>query len=181
MGSDIISLLKDNKPALIFLVRFVALYFILNTLYGVFITLYAPAADPITIEVTNQTVWFLNLIHEQVTSVVVPDSQSVYVLWKDKNVISVFEGCNSVNVLVVFLSFVFSFSNQWKQAFLFIAWGSLVLYFINLIRVIALFEVAVFFPDSMYFFHKFLFTGMIYMVVFLLWFLWIKKQKKVES
>ena len=53
-------LLKEFKPALFFLGKFLALYFASNILYGVFIESHGTAPDAVTRLVSNQTSWLLN-------------------------------------------------------------------------------------------------------------------------
>jgi hypothetical protein len=49
---------------------------------------------------------------------------------------------------------------------------------INLLRILLLYEVALHFPENLYFFHKFFFTGIIYLLVFILWYFWVNEVKK---
>jgi len=172
------SVLQEYKPALIFLVVFVGLYLLLNTLYGVFITAYHPAADPITRMVSNHVAWLLNIFHDDVVARSFPGSQSIRIMLADKRIINVFEGCNSVNVMIVYVAFLFAFKGKPKDMLYAGLIGIGVVYLMNLLRVMLLFEVALNFPDYLYFFHKFLFTGFIYLVVFVMWYYWIRHVRK---
>jgi exosortase family protein XrtF len=81
--------------------------------------------------------------------------------------------------VIVFVSFIFAFTGPWKRSIVFVVGGTLVIYVMNLVRIVLLFEVAYYFPDQLFFFHKFLFTGFIYSVVFVMWFIWVRKFKAV--
>jgi exosortase family protein XrtF len=173
--NSIILLLKEYKQALLFLLKFIGLYFLLNTVYGLYVEYYKPDADPITILVSQQARWVLSWFHEGLIVVVTPQNHYIAILKGGETVINIFEGCNGVNVLIVYFVFTVSFSSHWIKYWKFLFASVIIIYGVNLARVIVLFWVAFYFPSSLYFFHKFLFTGIIYGFVFLLWYVWVKK------
>jgi exosortase family protein XrtF len=170
-------MLKEYKHALIFLAKYIALYVALNSLYAWYIESYKPDPDPLTIAVTKHTAALLSIFDESVSYWVVPERSNVPLLKGNEIVVEVFEGCNSVNVILVFVSFIIAFQGNFRLFIIFLAGGSAVIYLMNLFRVMALYWVALHFPEALYFFHKFLFTGAIYVVVFALWYYWTIKVK----
>lgn len=178
--SDFRKLITENKTALLFLAKFVIFYFVLNTAYGFWVESYYPSADPITVWVSKHTAWILSFFHSSINTVAEPLSVYVAITLIGETIIHVFEGCNSINVMIVFGVFVLAFSNRWYQEWKFLLLGLITIYIMNLARVTGLFWMALYFPDSLYFFHKYLFTGMIYGVVFLLWFVWVSNVQKRE-
>jgi exosortase family protein XrtF len=174
-------LFQENKTAFFFIVKFVGLYLVLNTLYGFYIEFFNPLSDPVTITITTQVASVLSLFHSSIQ--VIPDPLSPYViLQKDfQPVVNVFEGCNGLNVMIVYISFLFAFKGPFKSGVIFLLLGLVSIYLMNLIRVTLLFEIAYFYPDRLYFFHKYLFTGIIYLVVFVIWFFWIKHVREGEK
>lgn len=171
-------MLKQYKETLIFLLKYVLVYFGLNTLYGFYINYYVPEPDPVTITVSRHVSSFLSFFDPAVYSTVVPESVNVPVFRDNEVIVEIFEGCNSVNVMVVFISFLIAFKGPLKYSLQYALAGLVIIYAFNLVRVMGLYGVARSFPDSLYFFHKFFFTGIIYGVVFLLWFFWVKKVKE---
>lgn len=171
---------KDYSIAIGFLIKFITLYIVLSLVYGMFIERYSPKADPVTIFVANNAAYFLNFFYD-VSVAVLRESKHVPLVSNGVAVINVFEGCNSLNVMIVFISFLIASSNKWYQRYGFIATGILVIYFTNLIRVSFLYFVALRFPAEMYFFHKYLFTIIIYAVVFLLWFYWVNTSHRLAN
>jgi exosortase family protein XrtF len=178
--SDFASLIRENKNALYFLLKFVVFYIILNTLYGLYVEYYV-LADPFTIFVSENIGWILRFFHDGISVTTSMTTQNVAIQLQGDTIINVFEGCNSINVGIVFVVFVAAFSSAFKHAFTFVLFGLCIIYGMNLVRVSALFWIALYFPDTLYFFHKFLFTAIIYAVVFVLWYFWIKKVEKIES
>lgn len=167
--------MKDQKAILFFLLKFIGLYIVLNTVYGFWIEYYSPLPDPITRVVTNHTASLLSLVHDQVTAGAVLNSPNVPLQQNGKTVVSVFEGCNSLNVMIVFVSFIVAFTGTLRKTVIFGLIGIVLIYIFNLFRVGLLFYIARYWPNNLYFFHKYLFTGLLYAMVFFLWYLWVTR------
>lgn len=174
-------LIHQYKDSLLFIVKFVGLYLVLNTVYGFYVEYYHPLADPITKIVTNHVAQGLSLFHNQIDTVPDPLEPNIHLQLDRKNVVSVFEGCNSINVMIVYLAFIIAFKGSIKSTVIFIATGLITVYTINLLRVGMLFEVAWFYPQHLYFFHKYLFTAIIYLIVFAIWYVWIQRVKSEKQ
>jgi exosortase/archaeosortase family protein len=59
--------------------------------------------------------------------------------------------------------------------FWFVPTGLLIIHVVNLARIGLLFFVAEYQPDFMYFTHKYFFTAILYIIIFLLWMIWVKR------
>lgn len=167
--------MKDQKAILFFLLKFIGLYIVLNTAYGLWIEHYDPLPDPLTMIVTKQSAALISITEENISIGEDTRFPTVPVRQNGDTVISVFEGCNSLNVMIVFISFVTAFTGTWKKSLVFGAIGIVLIYLANLLRVGLLFFIAKYYPDNLYFFHKYLFTGLLYVLVFFLWYLWVRK------
>jgi exosortase family protein XrtF len=166
--------MKEFKPALWFLTVFLGLYIGLNVLYGIWIASFDTKADTATIKITEQASFLLKLFGEQTHTQLRGNAPTVSI-HNDKHVaLSVFEGCNSINVMIVFISFLFAFKGSWKKLIWFLPLGLLLIYAANLLRIVALYYVAEYWRQYFYYVHKYLFTAAIYLLVFLLWWWWIK-------
>lgn len=172
------SFFNDNKPAIVFIIKFVAFYLVFNSLYGLFVDRFLPQPDPITILVSNNVAWCHQWLGENTHALQMLGSKNVALCNAQGTVVQVYEGCNSVNVMLVFWAFLFAFTGPRYATLLFAIAGGVSIYMINLVRVSALYFVELNWPRYVYFFHKYLFTGVIYAVVFLLWFLWIRWLKR---
>lgn len=169
------SLLKKYKPALFFIAKFVAFYLALNVMYGILVESYGNQADLFTSIATAHTSQVLNLFgldtdyfHSAGNSNVIIHSE-VY-----GNVLSVYEGCNGINVMIIFFSFLMAF--KWsKDLIWFVPVGVLFIHLGNLIRISLLYVVSIRMPSYLYFSHKYLFTAFIFIIVFILWFWWLKR------
>jgi exosortase family protein XrtF len=167
--------MKDQKAILFFLLKFIGLYIVLNTVYGSWVAYYAPMPDPVTTMVTHHTAALLSLTQENVSVGEAINSPNVPLRQDNETVVSVFEGCNSLNVMFVFISFIVAFTGTWKKTIVFSLIGIALIYTFNLFRVGLLFYIAKYWPNNLYFFHKYLFTGLLYAMVFFLWYFWVKR------
>lgn len=170
----------NYKPAIYFLLRYLALYLVLNTLYAFYIDHYEEE-DPLTLAITRQTAAVLRVCGEPVSVVPRTGSINVPLVRNDVIVIEVYEGCNSVNVIIVYLCFLIAFRGAWKQLLKFAVGGIVIIYIMNVLRLAALYWIAFYYPQQLYFFHKFFFTGILYAVVFALWYWWIKNFTRWSS
>jgi exosortase family protein XrtF len=167
--------MKDQKAILLFLLKFIGLYIVLNTAYGLWIEHYDPLPDPLTKIVSHQTAKLVSLTEENVSIGEVANSRNVPIRQNETTIVSVFEGCNGLNVMIVFVAFIVAFTGTIKKSVIFGIAGIALIYMANLVRVGLLFFVAKYYPDNLYFFHKYLFTGLLYALVFFLWYVWVSK------
>lgn len=103
------SMITEFKPTIYFLGKFVLIYFIGNLLYGLFVTSYKPTSDPITSVVTRQSAVLLNVLGWDVTTMDDTFKPNTYVEFEGRSIIAVYEGCNGINVMIIFIAFLFAF------------------------------------------------------------------------
>ncbi len=166
---------KEFRHPILFLIRFFVFYLTTNFIYGLYINSYDRVADPVTKVTTVHSAVVLRLVGTEVSVVPSATDPKVYLGNQERQVLSVYEGCNGVNVMIVFLAFIFSFTMPNRKMLWFVPMGLLFIYLINLFRIILLYFIAEHFPDYMYFLHKYFFTGIVYTFVFSLWYYWISK------
>ena len=170
-----INLFQQYKPSILFLLRFLGIYILGNVVYGLWVVSYGSIADPLTVLVANHSASLLHLLGLEVS--VLPSSllPNASLMLNDKVVVNVYEGCNAINVSILFVAFLFAYKGSLKRTLSFSMVGLISIYLFNLLRVGGLFLVALHFPNQLYLMHKFIFTGVIYGFVFLLWFVWVNK------
>lgn len=172
---------QEAKPAFFFLAKFIAFYFVCNLLYAWWIESCAPQPDAATIMVTAHSAFLLDLFGYDVTTIMHHSRAAQRILLDERPILSVFEGCNGINVWIIFVAFVIAFSKFTKKTAIFILAGTVVIYLVNLARIIFLFFISLAYPDAMYFFHKYFFTAGIFLVVFAMWYYWIKVHARVNA
>ncbi|SEP78929.1 exosortase family protein XrtF [Flavobacterium urocaniciphilum] len=171
-------IINQHKPFFVFLLKFVLFYLIFTLIYKFYLSQFEVQNN----EVDNIT----KFVAEQTKSVLVAmgkDSDvlkhefepSYKILYSNKYLARVVEGCNAISVIILFASFVFAFSSTFKRTFLFIISGSLLIFVLNILRI-AFLTIALYnFPKNEHFLHDIVFPIVIYGVVFLLWIIWVLK------
>ncbi|MCB0496577.1 MAG: exosortase family protein XrtF [Cyclobacteriaceae bacterium] len=172
--SSILQLFKKYRASILFLVRFLGVYILGNIVYGFWVVSYGTIADPITRIVAKHSSYLLHLVG--IGASILPSlvEPNVAITLDGNIIVNVYEGCNAINVSILFLAFIIAYKGSWSRSFVFIFLGLISIYVFNLLRVSGLFLVARYFPNQLYLMHKFVFTGIIYAFVFLLWFIWVR-------
>ena len=173
--------LAEFKPTIMFLVKFLGMYLVGNFLYGLYVTSFQPKPDPATRWVSEQTGMVISACGWDVGVKDHPRKSTTWILYEDKPVLSVYEGCNGLNTMIIFAAFIVAFGPLNKNTLWFIPLGILIIHLANLLRITLLFFVAEYRPDFMYFIHKYVFTAVLYLVIFILWVWWVRKFAKAKS
>ncbi len=164
---------KKYGIVLKFVTKFLVIYFVGNLVYSLYISYYYPDADPLTVEVARQLSKLLNIYYDQTSLRIRPERPFVGLLLNDQEKLNLFEGCNGLNVAIVFFSFLLAYGPVNRSLLIFSIAGLILIHLSNLLRLSLLFWVAIELPHHFFFMHKYFFTLVIYLIVFMLWFVWI--------
>ena len=93
----------------------------------------------------------------------------------------IIEGCSSVSIIILFLSFIIAFSGSLKSTVLFGLFGSLLIYVVNILRIIAISILFIKFPEYQTILHDLVFPSIIYGLTFMLWVTWVKYFSKLNK
>lgn len=166
---------KEFKPTIFFLLKFVGIYLLGNLVYGWFINSFEPRPDPVTRSVARQTSFFVSACGYETTTRDSIKKPTTSIVFEDKGVLAVYEGCNGINTMIIFSAFILAFSPPTKNWLWFLPVGWLIIHVTNLLRIGLLFFVSELLPQFMYFTHKYLFTAFLYAAIFVLWLWWVKR------
>jgi exosortase family protein XrtF len=174
---------QEFKPALLFLFKFLGIYIVGNVAYGLFINQYYPTCDPATRWISNQVSTIISLAGTGVVATPNPFKATIsLVLEATKDtIINVFEGCNGINVAIIFLAFIIAYQGTIRRTFIFVIIGLLIIHLFNLARIILLFYQSKNHSPYFYYVHKYLFTAILYAVVVVLWWFWIAKFNGIKN
>lgn len=170
-----LSSLSEFKPSIFFLLRFLGVYFVGNLLYGFYVESFGDKPDALTHLATYQTATCLRSLGLDVNARENTQGPTVFLETDNDIVLSVYEGCNGLNVMIVFVAFMVAFGGPKKKMLWFVPAGLIIIHIFNLGRISLLYFVAQRYEEYFYLFHKYFFTAIIYVVVFLLWALWVLK------
>ncbi|SNR47855.1 exosortase family protein XrtF [Lutibacter agarilyticus] len=178
--------MQSNKLVVIFLIKFFGTYALLSFLYSLYLndtqnTTNFFSCAPITKAVASQTSYILNSVGYDTVIEQHPEELSIKLIIKGNYVSRIIEGCNAVSIIILFISFIVSFSSKILPTTLYIIFGSFLIYSINVVRIaiicIAMFE----YPEYQDILHDIVFPSIIYGTTFLLWFIWIQKFSKLKK
>lgn len=171
--------LKKNKTIIIFLAKFFVSYFVLFGIYSFYLNKTQQKADifscsPVTKVVANHVQKMAYLIGYDAQIEQNEKELSIKFLLNGKYVSRIIEGCNSISIIILFLSFIIAFSGSIKATVLFGLFGSFAIYLVNLFRIIALSVLYYKFPQYQEILHSLVFPAIIYGLTFILWITWVK-------
>ena len=94
-------------------------------------------------------------------------------------------GCEGTEPLVVFFAGVIAFQFTWKKKMIGLIYGLIILYLLNILRVMILYGISFNFPESFELFHVTIFPILFILIALLLWGYWLnwanRDSVKVES
>lgn len=179
------SLLTNYKLVIHFILTFVVVYALLTFSYKFYLDYSSNSSyypDYITHLVGKQIESVLNSMG-YLTNVVPHDEEpTLKVIMEQKYLARIIEGCNGMSVIILFITFLMSFRDTWKRTLFFILAGSVLIYSVNLLRIVLLTIGLYHYPWRSEVMHEVIFPLVIYGMVFLLWMFWVrgfvKKQNK---
>jgi exosortase family protein XrtF len=85
------------------------------------------------------------------------------------------DNCNGFKLFSIFSIFLLAYPGNWKSKIWYIPLGLLIIHWANVIRVAALFVISDHYPEYLNFNHLYTFTAFVYIVIFVLWIVWIRR------
>lgn len=167
-------MLKDFKPAVIILLRFIVVYVVLLLVYQYYLNSFRQEGlDPFSRFIAEQVRHVQNALGYPTQLYNDVKGEQVYFYVRNIYPTRMVEGCNAISVMILFTAFVFAFYKG-SKTLLFILAGIVILYIMNLFRIVGLNIVMTDYKQYGKTFHDFIFPAVIYGTVVLLWLVWIK-------
>lgn len=167
-------MLKDFKPVLSILLRFIIIYLVLLFAYQFYLNSFKESGlDPYSRLIAEQVAVIQNKIGYTTSLYNDVSKEQVWFYVNEKYVSRMVEGCNAISVIILFVAFIFAFYKGTKT-FVFVAVSLVVLYIMNILRIIGLNIVTRDHPEYNKMVHDYVFPVVIYGSVVILWLVWIK-------
>lgn len=161
---------------MLFLSKFFLSYIALTLLYQLYLNQFTVnEIDAITGLVAQHTGQLMSIFKADFQISSNTNEDFLRLMYNGSYVARMIEGCNAISILILFVSFVFSFSEKVKVTLLFIFLGSCLIYFLNVIRIALLCVLMYRYPEKEGLLHGVLFPAFIYGIVFFLWLIWVNK------
>lgn len=134
--------------------------------------------DYVTNVVAKQSAFVIDILGYEAEIFPHPDEPSMKLIVNSKFIARIVEGCNSVSVIILFVSFIIAFAGRIRETIIYVLLGSVLIYIVNLIRIailsIGLYE----YPLRKELLHTVIFPMIIYGMVFILWMFWVNRFSK---
>ena len=131
--------------------------------------------DYITNLVARQTQSLIETVGYKAQIAPHPNEPSMKLIINNKFVARIIEGCNSISVIILFVSFIFAFAGKFKTTLFYLLFGCVMIYTVNLIRIVILTIGLYHYPWRREILHTVIFPLIIYGMVFLLWMFWVNR------
>lgn len=83
--------------------------------------------------------------------------------------------CNGITLMCLFAVFVIAYPGSVKNKLWYVPLGIVLVFLINIIRIVALALIAYYAPQYLNFNHTYTFTFLAYSFVFMLWMIWVNR------
>ncbi len=178
------SIIVKYKPVIKFILIFLLVYGVLSLAYNYYLDVskegsYYP--DYITNLVANQSKDLLENVGYSTNVVIHTDEPSMKLIVREKYLARVIEGCNGTSIIILFISFIIAFAGKFKITVIYILAGSVLIYVVNLIRIVILSIGLFHYPWRKEEMHTVIFPAIIYGIVFLLWMFWVNRFSKLKT
>lgn len=176
-------LLIKYQSVIKFILTFLLVYLALSLSYKVYLDYskgktYYP--DYVTHLVAIQSEALINTLGYDAEIANHPNEPSIKIIINHKYIARAVEGCNSISVIILFVSFMIAFAGRFKPTALYILAGSVLIYSVNLIRIAVLSIGLYHYPWRREILHTVIFPLIIYGLVFLLWMFWVSHFSKFK-
>ncbi|APG61076.1 exosortase family protein XrtF [Christiangramia salexigens] len=172
-----LKLFSKYRLVLRFIFVFIGSYFALSSLYSGFLILYdtsEPTPDILTQLVARQSGSLMESFGYEVDVVMHYTGLSMKLMVEDYFLAGIVEGCNSASVIILFSSFILAFFSKPLPTIMYLFAGSVIIYAINIIRIVILAIGIYEYPKYADFLHTIFFPLAIYGTVFILWIIWVR-------
>ena len=178
------TLLVKYKSVIKFILTFVLVYAVLSMAYKLYLdysdgTKFYP--DYITNLTAKQSESLLDSLGYDASIEAHPNEPSMKLIINNKYVARVIEGCNSVSVIILFVSFIIAFAGRLKPTIIYLLAGSVLIYAVNLLRIVILSIGLFHYPWRRNILHSIIFPLIIYGMVFLLWMVWVNRYASLKK
>jgi len=131
--------------------------------------------DYITNLVSKQSASLIETVGYKAQIVPHNNEASMKLIINNKFVARIIEGCNSISIIILFVSFIFAYAGKFKITVFYLLFGCVIIYVVNLLRIVILSIGLYHYPWRREILHTVIFPLIIYGLVFLLWIFWVNR------
>ena len=174
---SLVQLFKKYQSVLRFILIFLGSYLLFSVFYNLYLissesSKYYP--DLFTHLVALQSKDVIASFGYASKILINPGEPSLQLYINDLFLARIIEGCNSISIIILFTSFILSFFARFKITLLYIITGAVIIYIMNIVRIVILTIGIYEYPNYTSFLHGIVFPLIIYGTVFILWVFWVR-------
>lgn len=169
------------KPVRSFLLRGLIIFVVWKTLYLGFLAYPRTLDRPLTLLVGDHSVWVLNqasrthaytakeMLHATNFEGEIKIMPVSLIAKNGKKVVRIEDGCNGLELFLLYIGFILAMPAPWKRKLLFIPLGIVVIHVVNVLRCVGLCVLIQSWKEHFDLAHHYIFKMVIYGVIFALW------------
>lgn len=96
-------------------------------------------------------------------------------------VLLIADACNALELMMLYIGFILASTLPFRQQIRYLFPGIILIFITNVLRCLLLIYVAIFLPNAFVFAHHYLFTSIVYLLIFLMWRSYIKTWIQYEN
>lgn len=177
------SLPNDKKAIIQFFIRLSVLFTVWFFVYGLFLGPARVIDKPVTNIITITVVKCVNFLSPSTPSVSWAKDDTIagrnFLTVNNKEVFGIWDVCNGVDLMFIYISIIVLLPYSIKRKIIFSIGGIIAIILGNIIRVCSLYFIYVYQKSAFDFSHHYLFTILMYVLIFYGWLLFIKKKKSI--
>lgn len=162
------------KLVWLFLLKFFMTYIVGVLIYNLYLSNFVTELDSATSLLTEQLANLFALNLPEITTFYSCNAPVSEIRYFGVPLVKMIEGCNAISVMILFIAFLVAFTGTIKQYLWFVPLGLFILYVSNITRIYLLGMIVLYYPNYVDMAHDYLFPGIIYGTVFILWVIWVK-------
>lgn len=163
---------------------FLGVYFVLNLAYFQFFPKGTWIDDGLRKSETAITIGVLNTFFDSATSESKTKENGEkyeHIFLNKQGLMCVVNECNAFKIHLIFSVFILFVSGRYNK-WLTLTIGNLIIYMLNIVRLIGLVLVLHYTPSSFEFHHEYTFSLLMYLIVFVMWYFYInEKSTNIEE
>lgn len=173
-----------NKQVLHFFIRL----FLLVTAWTFFWTLFLKPArtidKPLTYLLTASVVHVVNAVSPNTPTIsweTDPKRNCAFLVQNGVNVFEIWDACNGIDLMIIYLGIIILLPYPIKRKIFFSVGGVIVIILANILRISLLYLIYIYYRTAFEFSHHYLFSILMYLLIFYGWLLYIKTTKEHET
>jgi exosortase/archaeosortase family protein len=171
-----------NKKVTFFFIKLFVLFSLWFICYSLLLVPGRKIDRPLTNFITAGVTKSINLLsNEQVGWIQNPERPCTHLTKNGVAIFDIFDVCNGIDLMFIYIGVLFLLPYPIKRKLLFSVVGVVAIILLNIVRICALYFIYIYQRSAFDFSHHYLFTLLMYVLIFYGWWLFVKKSKTYDQ